>query len=217
MTDPWDALSPERRETLEAGNRAYGTLKRGESIDHWYAVGLGCRELQQAALSSAGTNQTRGRAYRDAWVNLSDHVPHLRDIDKGARSHAIWLASNWTVVTAWLSSLPVNQRLNLNHPRSLHRQFDARHRPPSQPQKPSARVKLQDQIVHLTEQLDALCKMKTTGAIPTTMTIEDLADAIADQHGAKTVQRLIRALEKRVASDQPQNLIEDACKGRKGL
>ena len=78
----------------------------------------------------------------------------LRDIDKGNRSHAIWMVSNWEAVSAWLAIQPVNVRLDLNHPRSVRRKYDAAHKPPP-PQdatkQPTTRIKSHDQITKLTE------------------------------------------------------------------
>ena len=208
MPDIWSALSDQQRQRLELGNEAYRVLKRGETIERWYQVGVGCQELQQAALDYGRSNNTNNRAYREAWASLAAHVPDLRDIDKSARSHAIWMTENWEALSRWLATLPVNQRLDLNHPRSIHRKFDAAHKPPPPPDEtkaPSTRVKTQDQIVQLTEQLDAQRKMKTTGAIPPHMTMEDLADLIANQRNAATVRRLIAALERRVVADERQD------------
>jgi hypothetical protein len=219
MADIWDTLTSEQRAKLETGNDAYRVLKRGETIDRWYEAGVACRELQQAALGYAKTNQTTGRAYREAWNGLAEHVPDLRDMDKGARSHAIWMVDNWEAVSTWLSTLSSNQRLDLNHPRSVHRKYDAARKlppPPNAVEQPSARIKLQDQLVELTVQLDAQRKLKTTGAIPPNMPMEELADMIADQHSVATVRRLIRALEARVEADERQDRIEAGRKGRKG-
>lgn len=106
----------------------------------------------------ARTNTTSNRAYRDAWASLAEHVP-LSGIDKAARSHAIWMVANWEVVSPWLATLPVNQRLDLNNPRSVHRKYDFTHRPPPPPpddmKVSTTRIKLQDQITKLTEELNA--------------------------------------------------------------
>lgn len=158
VPDIWSVLTDEQCAKLELGNEAYRVLKRGETIERWYQVGVGCQQLQQAAMDYARTNSTSNRAYRDAWASLAEHVPDLRDIDKAARSHAIWMTENWEAVSRWLATQPVNVRLALNHPRSVHRKFDAAHKPPPPPDEtkaPSTRVKLQDQIVQLTEQLAA--------------------------------------------------------------
>jgi hypothetical protein len=219
VPDIWSGLTDEQREKLELGNEAMRVLKRGETIERWYQIGVGCQELQQAALTYARTNETSGRVYRGAWASLADHVPDLRNIEKAARSHAIWMVTNWEVVSPWLATLPVNQRLDLNHPRSVHRKYDFTHRPPpppsDEPKEPTTRIKLQDQITKLTEELDAQRKMKTTGAIPPHMTMEDLANVIVDQHNPSTVRRLIKALETRVAADEHQDGLDPAASSRR--
>lgn len=66
----------------------------------------------------------------------------------------------------------------------------------------------------MTEELDAQRKMKTTGEIPPHMTMEDLADMIADQHNSASVRRLIRALEKRATAGEPQDRLEASVRHR---
>ncbi len=218
VPDIWSTLTDEQRQKLELGNEAYRVLRRGETIERWHQVGVGCQQLQQAAMDYARSNSISNRAYRDAWASLAEHVPDLRDIDKAARSHAIWMTENWEALSRWLAIQPVNIRLALNHPRSVRRKYEAATRPPPPPdasKEPTTRIRMQDQITKLTEELDAQRKMKTTGAIPPQMTMEDLADLIADQHAVPTVRRLIAALEQRVAADERQHHVEPISKRKR--
>jgi hypothetical protein len=75
-----------------------GALKRGDSVDQWHDVGLALLTLQVEAMSVADTNQPIGKAYNAAWQSLAAHVPHLRDLDKTTRSHAMWMSSDWPKV-----------------------------------------------------------------------------------------------------------------------
>ncbi len=68
--------------------KRYRVLKRGETIERWHQVGVGCQELQQAAMDYPHTNNTSSRSYCDAWASLADVCARLRGIDKSARSHA---------------------------------------------------------------------------------------------------------------------------------
>jgi hypothetical protein len=79
----------------------------------------------------AGTNTNKGPRYNEAWKTLARHAPSLATLDKSDRSHAVWLATEWEVVSRWLHTLAVNVRLQLNHPRTIHRRFDAVHLPPA--------------------------------------------------------------------------------------
>jgi hypothetical protein len=216
----WSGLTDEQRAKLELGNEAYRRLKRGESIERWSEVGIALVELQRAAMAYGRTNSTSNRAYREAWADLVKHVPDLRDIDAGARSHAVWMVNNWPVVKPWLDTLPVNVRLDLNHPRSVRRKYDTTHKPPAPDgedgeEHPSARLKLQDQIVRLTEELDATRKIKTTGAMPPGMSAEDFAGLLVEQMAPATRRRFLAAVQKAVENEARQDRLEEGAKGKR--
>jgi hypothetical protein len=213
--DYWHELSVEQRSLLELGDESMRVLKRGETIERWLNVGLAVRELQRLAMEYARVNDPVGPAYRACWEGLSRHTPHLQEMDKANRSHALWMANHWDEVKPWLDTLAVNVRLELNHPRAVRRRFEAAHKVPDGTDKePATRVRLQDTIVKLTEELDAVRKLKTSGAMPPGMSAEAFAEVIADQMATATLKRFISALTKCLHNAERQDNIE--AKRRKG-
>jgi hypothetical protein len=204
----WEALSDEERRMIEEGEAAMTVLCRHEAIEQWYRAGLGWITMQQAAMHCANTNKPTGRGYNAAWDALSNRNPQLRDRgrDKAARSHAVWMATNWEAVNRWLQTLPMNVRVSLNHPRSVRRKFDLAHKvqpvadPMENPPPPKpARIDLQDQVTRLQEELDARDDPKAGVYIKKGMPVEEMADIINDvvYTSQATIGKLIAALQQR--------------------
>jgi hypothetical protein len=202
----WETLTPEQRERIEIGDLAMENLRGTESVERWREVGDAFLELQAAALRAAGTNQPVGVRYNGEYAKLLDHAPHLRvkdrgknvgGIDKSTKAHAMWLASNWHEIERWRTTLATNVRMSMVHPTTIRRRHDAAHRAPIEGDKPpSSRIAMQDQIIKLTEQLDAAHKLKTSGVITAGWSVEDLIDHILDQHNAAFMRKLAQLATK---------------------
>jgi hypothetical protein len=130
MPDYWNDLPPEARDEIERGDAALAALKRGETIERWLDIGRALARMQAEAMRQAYTNIPKGKRYAGAWGAIATHAPHLRDVEQSTRSHAVWLATEWQTVNAWLQTLAHNVRLQLNHPRAIRRRYDAAHVPP---------------------------------------------------------------------------------------
>jgi hypothetical protein len=190
MASHWDSLTAEQRDTLEVGNASMDLLKRNPFIERWRDVGIALNILQETAMAAARTNEPIGLRYNEEWLGLANHVPHLRDIDKSTRSHAMWLATNWDDVSKWLRTVPVNIRLKINHPTTVRRRYDGTHNPPRKEEPRSQRVR--DQIIKLQEENDRL-RQGVAVANP-----EELGDMICDIHGPTFVTKLILHLREKI-------------------
>ena len=213
LSDRWNELPENRRKLLEAGDAAMVTLSRVETVDHWRQVGDALNALQAEAMSAVATNEAVGKAYNAAWASLAAHVPHLRDLDKTTRSHAMWLSAHWPTVEVWLIPLAQNERLETNHPSVIRRKFDRTHKAPSDPpnadgKKGSKRLQLQDHVVKLQEENDALKRRNKGVLLLPNDTPETAADKIADEHAADWMEKLRRALELRIMANRRQDAIE---------
>jgi hypothetical protein len=120
-----DGINAARKARIELASAAVGVLRKHETIERWREVGDGALALQEEAMSWAAINRPKGRRYNVAWSLLAAHWPKLAEIGKASRSHAIWLASEWTTITEWLHTLPNRERLRINHPAAIRRRYDA--------------------------------------------------------------------------------------------
>lgn len=214
----WDSLSEESRHRLTEGDEALRWLQRHETIERWLTVGIAATELQQAAMKLAGTNDPKGRGYTEAWSDLSQHVPHLRGLDKGERSHACWLAAHWDAVDAWLKVQASNVRYSLNHPRSVRRKYEAAHKPPGEAATgKAARLQGQDAMIQLQAELDAALGKNVRAIIGLDNdSAETLADKIVDVRNADFVKRLIAALQKRSGALAMSERLEAGVAAKRG-
>ena len=120
----WDTLSEEDRAEIEAGEAAIGVLRRYESYERWREIGKALLILQIAA--QGNLPKPSGRTYSERYQTLGKHAPKLVDIDKAARSHAIWIEKNAAKVDQWHVELKDPKlRLKLNHPTSVFRAYQA--------------------------------------------------------------------------------------------
>ena len=155
------------------------------------------------------TNVPNGKGYNAAWDQLSKHVPTVRDLDKAARSAAVWMAQNWDAIDTWLrdtTKVSPQERLKMNHPTVVKRRYDAAHQPKPDTTSPPRENNAQT-IIRLQEELDAARKRSGGGLMPSA-TATEVADAIFEAHNAAFARRLIDALAKRLEAEERQDAIE---------
>jgi hypothetical protein len=126
LPDLGEGFPPEVLQTLTAGEEALVDL-RENTVHRWYLVGGACFLLRNVALSRSGANSPTGKRYNREYAILANNWPHLAKLDKGTRSHSIWLFQNWDAVQAWLATLPQNQRDEWTHPRTIRNHFEKRY------------------------------------------------------------------------------------------
>jgi hypothetical protein len=200
MTDVWDGVSEEARKEIEMGEECIKQLRKHESYERWLWIGAALDRIQREAMRLAGTNDPIGRGYNDCYRALGKHAPKLVEIDKGTRSYAMWMAQNRTALGTWVTTLPANQRFKLYHPGTIKKAYDRAHMPPTIKQ-PSARIALQDMVIALQSERDALVKERDQKAtaweadIPLDIPIDDLAAQLVQQFDPA---QLIKALQKHV-------------------
>lgn len=197
MSAIWETLPPAMRERLEAGEAAMKWLHRGESVERWREVGDAVNGLQTAAMELAMTNKAAGRNYNKAWSDLAEHVPHLRDLNSATRAHASWMATNWETVQRWLFTLAANQRMQLNHPTTIRRKYDAAHRVPEEKDAGLSPVaQARQTIMEQQEEIDRLRRMAGEGSLFDLKrdTAEQIGRVILNTIGENKVTQLIKTL-----------------------
>jgi hypothetical protein len=194
MADFWSELTTEVRERIELGEASVKRLARGEHIEWWLNAGRALAAMQAEALRHAASNTPKGPHYNAAWKVLARHAPGLAALDKSARSHAVWLATEWEAVNGWLQKLPPNKRLTLNHPRAVHRSYDATHLPlpPETPKK----------------------KAGTRLGFKPGASAEEVGEHIAGQHKPEYLRRLAKVLITLADREERQDGIEAKARKR---
>ena len=69
-------------ETLTAGERAASELKKSRDREHWLRVGEAFIAIREEALRRANVDQVNDSRYREAWRELIDQAPALREAQR---------------------------------------------------------------------------------------------------------------------------------------
>jgi hypothetical protein len=209
MADYWNELAPEVREQIELGEASVKRLTRGEHIEWWLNAGRALAAMQAEAMRHAGINVNKGPRYVAAWKVLARHAPALAALEKSDRSHAVWLATEWEAVNAWLQTLGMTKRLTLNHPRAIHRSYNDAHLPP----KPAAETVAPPRTpTHQIEVLDIVKTLRGGGVFPPGTPMSHVADALDAGLSYDALRRLHLEIGKRLANHERQDRIEDGVK-----
>jgi hypothetical protein len=164
--------------------------------------------MQAEAMRHAGTNVNKGPRYNEAWKTLARHAPGLAALDKSDRSHAVWLATEWEAVNAWLHTLAVNKRLALNHPRAIYRSYDAAHLPPTAETERKAAARSQP-----VDALGIIYQLRG-GVFPPGTSMEEVADVLHAALSYDALKRLLAALSRRLEPEERQDRIEGQVRER---
>lgn len=108
------------RQTTEAWRR----LKKDRNWGDWIKVGEGLRLWRDEAMRAAGTNRPEGKGYNQAFGDRLTKYK-LDDMDKGDRSRLFAVMDNLPAIEAWRQGLPLKDRLKLNHPSTVLRNWRA--------------------------------------------------------------------------------------------
>jgi hypothetical protein len=104
------------------GQEAWHRLEQGHSWDDWLAVGEAIQYGRHLAMLEAHTNEPSGPRYQAVfgeWLQTTG----FHQIDKAARSRLFDCLEHRAEIEAWRQKLPLNKRLQLNHPDSIWRNW----------------------------------------------------------------------------------------------
>jgi hypothetical protein len=125
MTDIESQMTADHEARAEsAAETAWERLKRGASWDDWKAISRRLSDGRTAAMAKAGCNQPVGKTYNKAFSDWLDARKWAREIDKATRNQAMWCAENEAAIEAWRETVGVSQRLMMNHPGTIKRNFE---------------------------------------------------------------------------------------------
>jgi hypothetical protein len=142
-------------EVINSGRQAADRLISGHAWSDWVAVGRALVIGRAEAMREAHTNKPEGRLYAAAFARWLAHTGLDRVAgDKGTRSHLLDLIDHLDAVETWRKTLPVNRRLQLNHPRAVRDQWRKSTvvPDPNKQAKPSSVAMLKESVATLSEE-----------------------------------------------------------------
>jgi len=208
------AMHDDRDRVSRLGTQAWLRVKREKSWHDWITIGEALQVGREWAMNQATTNKPEGKAYNMAFGEWLRKYK-LDDMDKSDRSRLFDVMENLPAIEEWRVTLTLTQRLKLNHPNSVLKNWKAAF----EPEKPkSAKPTLRDSVANLSEEV--------TGK---NREIAELTDHITELESARLysdgIGQLIRPLldELRAAGDpetigrlvdQLENLLQPLMPGR---
>jgi hypothetical protein len=134
------------------GAEAWKRLKKNKNWDDWLKVGEAMLVGREWSMTQAGTNRPSGKGYNVVFGEWLKKYK-LDDLDKSIRSRLFDVMDSREQIENWRRTLPLSERLNLNHPNAVLRKWKAF----MEPEKPkSNKPSIKDSIVILEEENTAL-------------------------------------------------------------
>jgi hypothetical protein len=107
-----------------AGQAAWKRLQKCKSWTDWMAVGEALVAGRAMAMQGAKTNRPEGKGYNQLFSQYLTHYG-LAEIDKSARAKLLRVMEHRGEIEDYRNALPQNLRLELNHPVTVLRRWQA--------------------------------------------------------------------------------------------
>jgi len=159
------------------GQEAWARLRQELAWEDWLAVGEALRLGRHLAMLEARTNEPSGKRYQAIygdWLRQNG----FDEIDKGDRSRLFDCLENLSAIHGWRQTLPLNQRVRLNHPNSIWRNWQKSKT--TVDTRPSPTAKYKDEIVRLEDENSRLRRAGDELFLPQD-TATDIARLLADR------------------------------------
>jgi hypothetical protein len=104
------------------GREALQRISTGRDWSDWQKVGVALVAGRAEAMRTANTNMPRGRGYNQAFGDVLKRE-HLDRIDSATRYQLLQIAENLPEIEEWRETLHPTQRLKLNHPSTIWRNW----------------------------------------------------------------------------------------------
>jgi hypothetical protein len=112
----------ERERIVRQGRAAWARLKKDKSWQDWLAVGEALLVGRELAMREAGTNSPTGKGYAYAFSDwLAENK--LDDMDPSDRAKLFKVMDELPGIEQWRSTLTRTERLKLNHPTTVWRNY----------------------------------------------------------------------------------------------
>jgi hypothetical protein len=133
---------------------AWVRLERGQTFADWLAVGASLEAERAEAMREAHVNQPRGKGYCVAFGRLVARRPFAK-LEQTTRARLLEVMEHRAEIESWLATLPLSKRLQLNHPHSVLRAWNAASNvaDSNDPRPPSPVAKLKESIASQEEEI----------------------------------------------------------------
>jgi hypothetical protein len=194
----WSKLSADQ--IIRRGQDAWVRVRGDHTWADWLEIGAALCVGRTEAMYVAQTNKPVGRNYNTAFAAwLKEHG--FDAIDQGDRARLFKVMEHRDQIEKWRTTLPLNQRLALNHPSSVLRKWKANTvvPDPNAPKKLSPVAKLNDVVARLEEENHRMRKeIERAGGDLWTPddTPEDIATVMLVKLTPTKAERIARAILK---------------------
>jgi hypothetical protein len=133
---------------IRAGQEAWHRLVSNQSWGDWCLVSEALDVGRTEAMRVAHTNVPYGQRYcaeYSLWLSRNN----FDGIDKGLRSRLFECRAYRPEIERWRATLPLSERLKLNHPQAVLRRWKAAEKPRAAVKKPSYIAKLKEETARL--------------------------------------------------------------------
>src|SRR5580704_3659629 len=144
---------------VERGRQAWKSLRNDETFEKWIAIGRAIEIGRVETMRLLHSNRPAGAQWSrvfGAWLAENG----FDEIDKGVRSRLQTCLDNLPAIEMWRQNIGLGQRLQLNHPNTVWRKWQAAKEAPNGSDRsvspPPNRKDME--IVRLQEELDAANK-----------------------------------------------------------
>jgi hypothetical protein len=165
---------------IRAGQEAWRRLSSSQSWDDWCLVSKALDIGRTEAMRAAHTNVPEGQRYcaeYSLWLKRNN----FDGIDKGLRSRLFECRAHRPAIERWRATLPLSDRLKLNHPQAVLRRWKAVQKPHDDTvKKPSHVAKLNAALIQSQEENAQLRRDAERSGACDRWTPESSADQVAD-------------------------------------
>lgn len=120
------------QEAVRRGQRAWESLRNGESWENWITVGRAIEAGRNAIMRILHTNVPKGKAYNTHFTPFLTETGFDK-IDAAVRTRLQKCLDNLPDIEQWRSGIGLGRRLELNHPTAVWRAYEKANKVPEEP------------------------------------------------------------------------------------
>jgi hypothetical protein len=194
---------------IERGKEALDRLRRDSTWEDWLAVGVAIDIGRQHALQVSGKNTPGGKGYNTAfskWLKENG----FGSLDGGDRKRLMDCMDHRGEIEEWRKILTVTQRMKLNHPSTVWRQWQASQREPRSKgeSKPTTLQKTEEALAISQEAL-AISEREISGLKAQVEELEAARAEPASQNGRDTLIAELQAMSREERADAIRRLMAE--------